>query len=206
MHQRAIRLHNIQSCVFYGILTKLLTYDAKALGHAISAQLPRCPNFEAVHSFFAWVYCLKIGTLLWNGWSPCPGNLDTCPRRGVRQNGSEQGTRASLIQFEPVIPVLKKWMHSFARAARHLPKASWVSKWVSAVYQCMFDLNLRPRAQCWTLAKKEWTAQKLLDCFEMDGLLSHINPTPAQGEVCIKMGQSRVPEHVWQLDGIVDLN
>jgi hypothetical protein len=38
-------------------------------------------------------------------------------------------------------------------------------------------------------AKKEWTAGKPVDCFEMDGLFCRIGQALAQGELCVKVGQ-----------------
>jgi hypothetical protein len=42
------------------------------------------------------------------------------------------------------------------------------------------------------MAKKEWTACKSVECFEMDGLLCSIDQTPVKD----KMGQSTVLEDV----------
>jgi hypothetical protein len=57
----------------------------------------------------------------------------------------------------------------------------------------MFDPNSSPVSN---LAKKEWTAWKPVDHFEMNGLLCWIGLALAEYELCIKMRQSSVLEHV----------
>jgi hypothetical protein len=46
------------------------------------------------------------------------------------------------------------------------------------------------------LAKKEWTGLKPVDYFEIHGLLCRIDEAPAQGQLCVKMSQRSLLQHV----------
>jgi hypothetical protein len=52
-----------------------------------------------------------------------------------------------------------------------------------------FSSQFEPASPVLNLAKTEWTAWKLVDCFKMDGLLCLIGQALAQGSLCIKMSQ-----------------
>jgi hypothetical protein len=60
-----------------------------------------------------------------------------------------------------------------------------------------FWSEFKPASPVLNLAKKECTAWKPVDCFETNGLLCRIGPTPAEGELRVKVSQSSVLEDVW---------
>jgi hypothetical protein len=87
---------------------------------------------------------LKTGGLFQHGRTPLLDGPDNCPRQVMHQNESEQCTRACLIPIwgcEPSAEPCKEGMDclkiggllrslkwSFAALARHLPRASYMSK------------------------------------------------------------------------------